>query len=346
MISHAFIFRDFSKKEMNGLVKIVSARLKGFEVNSFALGCSFSKNLSEKEIAELRQSFQFLLVELLEKKLKAKADYEKHDAEILIDFNSGKISFYIRPVFVYGIYKKFSRELPQTIYYCYKCKGRGIGCDFCKGTGRLAVESVQEILGKYLMKAFNAMDNKFHGSGREDVDVRMLGNGREFVTELIEPKKRKLSAKQFRALEKKINKKEKKKLAISKLKIVLKERVAELKAAAHEKVYEMLIDCDSDVEAKELERLKEKLKRKFFVEQRTPVRVEKRRSDLTRVRKAELLKLKKISAKKFSIRIEAASGLYVKEFVSGDSGRTSPSISALLKKNCICKELDVVKILR
>lgn len=37
-------------------------------------------------------------------------------------------------------------------------------------------------------------------------------------------------------------------------------------------------------------------------------------------------------------------GLYIKELISGDDGRTNPSVSSILNKNCICKELDVLKI--
>ena len=33
---------------------------------------------------------------------------------------------------------------------------------------------------------------KFHGAGREDIDVRMLGSGRTFVLEILEPKIRDL----------------------------------------------------------------------------------------------------------------------------------------------------------
>jgi tRNA pseudouridine synthase 10 len=34
------------------------------------------------------------------------------------------------------------------------------------------------------------IDSKFISSGREDADVRMLGNGRPFVVEILNPKRR------------------------------------------------------------------------------------------------------------------------------------------------------------
>ena len=37
-------------------------------------------------------------------------------------------------------------------------------------------------------------------------------------------------------------------------------------------------------------------------------------------------------------------GLYVKEFVNGDMGRTEPSISSLLGIDAAVKELDVIEV--
>ena len=50
--------------------------------------------------------------------------------------------------------------------------------------------SVQELVGDEIKKEIFAADEIFlHGSGREDIDVRMLGHGRPFILEFINPKK-------------------------------------------------------------------------------------------------------------------------------------------------------------
>lgn len=36
-------------------------------------------------------------------------------------------------------------------------------------------------------KIFKPSSVKFHSGGREDIDVRMLGNGRPFAIELVDP---------------------------------------------------------------------------------------------------------------------------------------------------------------
>lgn len=77
------------------------------------------------------------------------------------------------PICIAGRYNKYSREMPQTPWWLDNEK-RGIS-------------SVQEALQPALLAAYGARASVFHGSGREDIDVRMLGSGRPFVLELTEP---------------------------------------------------------------------------------------------------------------------------------------------------------------
>ena len=44
----------------------------------------------------------------------------------------------------------------------------------------------------------------------------------------------------------------------------------------------------------------------------------------------------------WEVRVE--SGTYVKELVSGDGGRTRPSLSEILAVPCTCKALDVLEV--
>jgi hypothetical protein len=54
---------------------------------------------------------------------------------------------------------------------------------------RMTDSSVEEEIVRMLLAEFQAREYKFHSSGREDMDVRMLGNGRQFFIEFIEAKK-------------------------------------------------------------------------------------------------------------------------------------------------------------
>ena len=59
------------------------------------------------------------------------------------------------------------------------------------------MESVEELLSEPILEATNGWQAKFHGAGREDIDVLMLGSGRPFVLEIKEPKIRKINLDAF-----------------------------------------------------------------------------------------------------------------------------------------------------
>jgi len=75
-----------------------------------------------------------------------------------------------------GNYLKFSREIGQTPW---SVNGQ-----------KICFTSVQDEIGKTLINVFEASDAILHAGGREDRDVRMLGCGRPFIIELVNPKKR------------------------------------------------------------------------------------------------------------------------------------------------------------
>ena len=82
--------------------------------------------------------------------------------------------------------------------------------------------------------------------------------------------------------------------------------------------------------------------------QRTPDRVSHRRADLVRRRTVYetndpiVEEIDGDTFVEFTLRCE--SGTYVKETVHGDSGRTQPSVAALIKSRCEVLWLDVADI--
>jgi tRNA pseudouridine synthase 10 len=75
------------------------------------------------------------------------------------------------------------------------------------------------------------------------------------------------------------------------------------------------------------------------------VRVLHRRADLTREKYIYKVKVKKVSPKKAEMEIRCQGGLYVKELVSGDEGRTAPSVSELLGNKAKPIKLDVLSVI-
>ncbi|KAM0673037.1 hypothetical protein GVAV_003528 [Gurleya vavrai] len=82
---------------------------------------------------------------------------------------------------------------------------------------------------------------------------------------------------------------------------------------------------------------------KYFLNQKTPLRVLHRRPNLERKKEIEILKFIDYGGY-YEIEIRADAGTYIKEFVNGDFGRTAPSLSSL--NNCYVDltKLSVTKI--
>jgi tRNA pseudouridine synthase 10 len=250
-------------------------------------------------------------------------------------------------VFVEGRYRKLSRDLPQTVFFCPECKGhprRRKGCERCEGFGKLTRDSVQELIGWVLGSAFKTRRNKFHGAGREDVNVRMLGEGRPFVMEMLSPK---IFDVDLAALETEINRRNEGRLEVRGLHWTEKTRVRALKEAKHAKEYRALVAVDG---APAPERVADLVGERFVVVQHTPERVAHRRADLDRERWVEVLSCAAVpegeeGAGQWAIVLRTQHGTYVKEVISGEGGQSRPSIADCLGVACTCVDLDVTAIL-
>jgi tRNA pseudouridine synthase 10 len=253
-------------------------------------------------------------------------------------------------VYVEGRYRKLSRDLPQTVFFCPDCKGhqrRRRGCERCKGFGKLTRDSVQELVGWVVGAAFKTRKNVFHGAGREDVDVRMLGSGRPFVMELVNPKVHDVD---LAAVEAEINRRNAGRLEVHGLHWTEKARVRAIKETPHAKEYQARVAIEGELDAGAMRKL---VGRRFDVVQQTPSRVAHRRADKARERWIEFLACEPIDpgdgqptgSGDWRVTIRTEHGTYVKEVINGEEGSTRPSLSELVGRPCRCVELDVTAIL-
>uniref|UniRef100_A0A1I7XBD5 tRNA pseudouridine(55) synthase n=1 Tax=Heterorhabditis bacteriophora TaxID=37862 RepID=A0A1I7XBD5_HETBA len=83
------------------------------------------------------------------------------------------LSFEHNPIYIAGRYCKFSRSLPQSPWSVEEKDGP-----------KIPGNSVSEKICDLMKEEFGASDARFVASGREDIDVRMLGEGRPFAVEL------------------------------------------------------------------------------------------------------------------------------------------------------------------
>ena len=117
--------------------------------------------------------------------------------------------------------------------------------------------------------------------------------------------------------------------------------VRRIKEAKADKTYRCFVVCDKKIVKNDLKNL---MKLKTVIFQKTPQRVLHRRADKARKRAVRSIAAKYINAKKFLLTVRGEGGLYIKELVTGDEGRTRPNVSELLNTLCVCKDLDVINI--
>ena len=246
-------------------------------------------------------------------------------------------------MFIEGRYRKLSRDLPQTKFYCPKCKGKG--CPTCEGFGKLTRDSVQELLAWVAMPRFKARRNKFHGAGREDMDVCMLGEGRPFVFEVLRAKNPQIDLEELAA---EVNRRNEGRLELTGLRYSNKKRVVELKEMRCAKEYRALVACELPWEEVEPRLAELAAGGPITLIQTTPQRVAHRRAHLDRERWIELLAWERAAEDEegsFWLSVRSQHGTYIKEAISGDDGRCKPALSELLGAPCTCAALDVLAIL-
>lgn len=272
--------------------------------------------------------------------LKKPVNFEKPDIVFVYSMDADEIKLQINPIFIYGRYRKLVRGIPQSRWDCKKCRGKG--CDECNETGRKYPDSLSEYVGIPTKIIVDGSKFKFHAGGREDIDVLMLGQGRPFVVEITEPRVR---SPDLEEIAKSINSEAEGKIEVHDLVFTDRHRLQKLKedASTNVKEYEALITTDRPVTDDELKALEKEFKG-VNINQRTPHRVSHRRSDLVRQKIIHEISLERYKDGLLKANFKVQGGTYIKELISGDEGRTTPSIAEKLGTVCICAELNVTAI--
>jgi len=342
-----YFCNDFFENKILEISNRVLEKLKDYEFDTFLIGTKLSSDLMKKEeemieeigiefYESLKSEINREIGKIVEKETGKKMNREKPDITVIVDLENGTISLNVRSLFIYGEYQKLSRKIPQATWYCPYCKGKG--CEKCKGTGLLYPSSVQMIIERPLLKATKGKKSKIHAEGREDIDARCLA-WRPFVIEIVKPKIRKIDLKKA---ESEINKS--KKVKVRKLRFVEdgKQLIRKIKSSRNEKTYLAIVEFEDKIDKGKLKELKKLNNAIIF--QKTPLRVLARRSDKERKRKVIRISYRLINDKTLELKIRASAGLYIKELITGDNGRTKPNISEILNNKPKKILLDVIKI--
>jgi len=325
-----------------------------YEFSSYLVGTRLPGLLAEKEEVVLTE-FELEYAEPLKSELNREVgkalgrlleaggrevdvDLKRPDVVFYLDMAGGEVGLEVRSLFIAGRYRKLVRGIPQTHWDCRECRGRG--CDSCNHTGKQYPESVEELIAVPFLAATGCTGAVLHGAGREDIDALMLGHGRPFVLELLTPRKRTLD---LDGLVEEVPRTSGGKVEVGGLEFADREAVRAYKAQPRQKVYRIKVKYEGTASAEALKNALAELT-VHPIEQRTPLRVVHRRADLTRRRSVVETRLVEHQPPLAVVDVTCDGGLYVKELVSGDEGRTTPSLSALLGVPALVLELDVLEV--
>ncbi|KAI8847980.1 hypothetical protein BC829DRAFT_395159 [Chytridium lagenaria] len=183
---------------------------------------------------------------------------------------------------------------------------------------RLAEHSVEELIAGLGVKLLRGEAHRFSSAGREDADVLMLGGGRPFYLEVINPRRPKVGLGLLIETEEGINREAEGKIRVMRLQVVTKDSTWAIKdsASTKKKAYTTLVKLSSH-----------------------------RRSDLVRDKIIHRIHVYPEAGVTGDLVDTISAGTYVKEFVHGDCGRTVPSLKEMLDVAAAEVEtLDVIDV--
>ncbi|PSQ19922.1 tRNA pseudouridine(54/55) synthase Pus10 [Halobacteriales archaeon QS_8_69_26] len=276
-------------------------------------------------------------------------DFERPDVVALLNLERGDVDVQVNPAFVYGRYRKLERGIPQTEWPCRECGGSGVqlgddgeeDCDHCGGSGYLYEDSVEELVAPHVRDAMDGTEAVFHGAGREDVDARTLGNGRPFVVEVKEPRTRRPDLDELAAA---IDDAAADRVEVEGLRLATHGMVERVKEHPASKTYRAQVEFARPVDPADLAEAVPTLDG-ATIEQYTPERVDHRRASRTRTREVYAIDAAPgDDGRTATVEVHGEGGLYIKELIHGDEGRTDPSLAGLLGVDAEVTALDVTGV--
>jgi len=338
-------------KAIDDLVRMALERLEGYEFANFLVGVRLPREVEEREDEfkaefgvehgeSMRNEFSREIGKRISQITQKPVEYRKPDIIVLVNPFTRQVLLQVNPLYIAGRYRKLVRGIPQARWICVRCGGRG--CPRCNWTGKMYPDSVEELIGEPTLEMTLGEDIAFHASGREDVDARMLGTGRPFVIEVKRPKRRFIN---LQELTNAINEHAQGKVEVLNLQFADRDVVRKIKQAeGSEKVYRVIVEFERPISDEELKTLENALSN-TTIRQQTPLRVLHRRADRIREKHIYEAKIKRLTHNRIEMTLRCQGGLYIKELITGDEGRTRPSVFEILGVKPTHIELDVLDVI-
>lgn len=334
------------------LARIITA-IEGWEGSTFLIGVEHRQLLDQREQTlwgremledSISREIRRTLGCMVETQTQLRCDFEQPVLWIMVDPMTQEIKIHSRSICIRSRYQKLNRLMYQSPFVCPSCRGRDRSCSRCHLDGT-ELRSIAETIGTIPVELFEATGYRFHAAGREDRDVRCLGDGRPFVLELIDPRLRQMDLNHLtETVNQRVAEPSECALKIAPFEWADQSEIRRLKQEPMIKRYEILVQLEHPCEPSELETL-ERAFTDRTIEQQTPLRVIHRRADLRRQRQVHHLRCQAETEDSLRCFIETDGGLYIKELFHGDQGRTLPNVSQFLEQQLTVRSLDVIGVI-
>ena len=310
--------------------------LRSFDIEKFIVGVRVDDEVKKTE-ERIKMEHELAYGESIKAELRReigkriqgyglKVDFIDPEATLLVSFPSGDLDLQVNSLFIKGRYWKRGRMISQAYW------------PSPEGPRYFSVEEASW----GLLRVLGGERIVIHAAGREDVDARMLGTGRPVLVEVKTPKRRRS---RLEYLEEAANSTGKGLVEFKFEGFGRRRDVRYYKeeTAGSVKMYKALIAVEGGISDEELKVVESEFRGRI-ISQWTPRRVLHRRANMLRRRRVHQVTCIRLSDSVIECLIKAEGGLYIKELVNGDDGRTTPSFTEVLSRRSECIELDVVGV--
>ena len=302
-----------------------------FDFKTFHLGITIKPSFLERDdrikskfkiqgIENLKFSIAKELSKKISRKTHSKRISDNPDLFIKANFKDESCMIQTKPLFIYGRYNKKIRTIPQKQKLCNSCNG--MGCHNCEFKGVKNIQSIESTISNFFIRKFDCKQVKINWIGGEDEISLVLGNGRPFFAQLLNPKNR------YRIIRKTIDLED---VSLSELK---KLHVQPKGSVPFKSEVVITVETQKAISINSLKKLK-LLENGIITNSSGNKKIPKKY-----VYKIEF---KKISKNKFILELFLDGGIPIKSLIQNSN--IQPNVSDLIKNKCKCIEIDFKNIL-
>ncbi|MEM0351396.1 MAG: tRNA pseudouridine(54/55) synthase Pus10 [Sulfolobales archaeon] len=303
------------------------------EFSSFLVGVEAGSMYEKRELEvigvlgldtweSIRREVKRLVGKYISKELSIPPSFSNPDILVVLNLESREVSIKTFPLLLRGRYVKTGRFISQMPW-------------FRKDGTRKYKLSVYETC-RSVLEIFGGKNLVLHAAGREDADARVLGDGRPVVIEVKDPIRRSLPS----TYPPEINLSSEPWTHVIIHGKTTREYVRAIKTRPTKKTYRIVAIVPEGLSEEDVFKVLSLSNRVIY--QRTPTRVLSRRKDVVRRKRVYEVRVNLVSKYLLEALIKVDGGLYVKELVDGDNGRTTPSFFEVIGKHIKVVMLDVL----